>query len=359
MQRDARFRVGLIGFGVAGAYFHAPFIATTPGLRLSAVVTRDPERQARVARDYPDVRVVDSVERLWDDARHLDVVVIATPNRSHVPLAQAAIDAGLPAVVDKPMAASSAGARRLVAHARACGRLLTVYQNRRWDGDFLTLRRLLQDGEIGQPLRFESRFERWRPILRPDWRHLAAPEDAGGLLFDLGSHLVDQAMLLFGPVSHVYAELDHRHPDAVVDDDSFVALTHRSGVRSHLFMSAMAAQPGPRFRVLGSRAAYVKYGMDVQETELRAGGRPDRAGWGEEPVDRWGQLGHSETLRAVPTAPGAYQDFYRGLVSALRGDGPPPVDPADAVAALDVIEAAHRAARERRVVEVTRGRVNQ
>lgn len=336
------FGVGLVGYGLAGACFHAPFIATTPGLRLATVVTKDPSRRQQAARDHPDARILETVDELWARSSDLDAVVVASPNRTHVPLAHAAADAGLAVVVDKPLAASAAEARALIAHARERGTLLTVFQNRRWDGDFLTLRRLLREGALGDPFRFESRFERWRPQVNPGWRHLASPEDAGGLLFDFGSHLIDQALLLFGPVVHVHAELDRRHAQANVDDDSFVALTHASGVRSHLFMSSMAANAGARFRVLGSKAAYVKFGMDPQEDALRAGRRPGESGWGEEPSDRWGRLGCGDDTSAVRTEPGAYQDFYRGLVAALRGEAPAPVDPDDAAAALDVIELAQR-----------------
>jgi len=172
------------------------------------------------------------------------------------------------------------------------------------------------------------------------WRERGEPEEAGGLLFDLGSHLIDQALQLFGPAANVYAELDRRRPGAEVDDDAFVALTHKSGVRSHLWMSAVAAQPGPRFRVIFSRGAYTKFGLDVQEDALRSGARPDRPGWGEEPQDRWGMLTTAAGVEAVPTEAGAYQEFYRRLVESLRGAGPIPVDPMDAVATLDVIERA-------------------
>ena len=263
-----------------------------------------------------------------------------------------AIAAGAAVVVDKPLAATAADARQVIAEAAAAGRMLTVFQNRRWDGDFLTLRQLLQQGELGRPLRFESRFERWRPEPTPGWRQRPDPAEAGGLLYDLGSHLIDQAILLFGDIDNVYAELDRRHPAAAVDDDSFVALAHRSGVRSHLVMSVMAAQPGPRIRMLGSKAAYVKFGLDVQEAALRAGQRPGGASWGEEPADQWGQLGSAGSLRPVATLPGAYQQFYAGVLLALRGEAPPPVDAVDAVRVLEIIEAARRSAAERRVVHV-------
>ena len=336
-------RVGLLGYGLAGSAFHAPLIAATPGLRLSVVVTGSPERQEQARTQHPGVSVVGRAEDLWGLAGELDLVVVATPNRTHVPLAHAALEAGLAVVVDKPLAPSAEEGRNLVNEARRRGLLLTVFQNRRWDGDFLTLRRLLDEDALGRVLRFESRFERWRPAVRPVWRDRGGPDEAGGLLFDLGSHLIDQALLLHGPVTAVHAELDRRRPGSEVDDDTFLALTHASGVRSHLWMSVMAAQPGPRMRVLGERAAFTKYGLDVQEEALRAGRRPG-PGWGIEPEDRWGQLGVAGALRPVPTEPGAYPRFYAGVLAALRDGSPPPVDPMDSVAVLELIEMAQRVA---------------
>src|SRR5205823_13238590 len=187
---------------------------------------------------------------LWARTAEHDLVVVATPNRAHVPIATASIRAGLPVVVDKPLAPTSDDGRRLISEAAERGILLTVFHNRRWDGDFLTVRRLLSDGALGPVLRFESRFERWRPSPPGPgaWRDRGGPEEAGGLLFDLGSHLVDQAMVLFGRPVKVYAEIDRRRAGAEVDDDSFVALEHPQGVRSHLWMSSVAAIRGPRLR---------------------------------------------------------------------------------------------------------------
>jgi predicted dehydrogenase len=274
---------------------------------------------------------------LWERAASLDLVVIATPNRTHVPLARAALEAGLPVVVDKPLAVSVADARDLVREAAHRDLMLTVFQNRRWDGDYLTLRRLLGAGALGDVLRYESRFERWRPTRKGGWREHGDPEEAGGLLYDLGSHLIDQALHLFGPVSGVYAEVIRRREGMEVDDDTFVALTHDSGVRSHLWMSAVAARPGPRFRVLGTRAAYTKHGLDVQEDALRTGARPGRADWGSEPADRRGELGVGDETQPVPTEPGAWPQFYAGVVRSLREGAPPPVDPRDSIAVLEVI----------------------
>jgi predicted dehydrogenase len=338
-------RVALVGYGLAGAAFHAPLIAVTPGLRLAAVVTGDPERQRQVRRAFPEARLLPDADALWAERDAVDLVVVAAPNRAHVPLARASIAAGLAVVVDKPLALTAAEARGLVEEAGARGVFLGVYQNRRWDGDFLTVRRLVREGALGDVLRVESRFERWRPEPRAGWRERGAPEEGGGLLYDLGSHLVDQALVLSGPVTHVYCEQDRRRAGVEVDDDTFVALTHASGARSHLWMSAVAAQPGPRFRVLGTRAAYVKHGLDPQEAELRAGGtRADRDGWGAEPEAAWGTLGAGDAVRPVATEAGAYPRFYAGVERALRTGGPSPVDPADAVATLAVLDAARRSA---------------
>ncbi len=345
-------RVGLIGYGLGGAVFHAPLIAVTQGLELSAIVTADPIRRAQAQRDHPGAQIVDSAEWLWANADTLDLIVIATPNRTHIPLALAAVAAGLHVVVDKPIAARASDARRLAESARNHGLLAVPYHNRRWDGDFRTIQRLVREGTIGRITRFESRFERWRPIPRPGWRERTEPEEAGGILFDLGSHLIDQAIVLFGRASRVYAELDNRRPGTDVDDDAFVAIHHSSGVRSHLWMSALAAEPGPRLRVLGTTGAYAKLGMDVQEGGLREGLRPDEAGWGQEPEERWGILSDGTTSRRIRTEPGGYQRFYAEVEAAIRQGTPAPVDIEDAIAGLEVIEAARTSAAEQRIVSL-------
>ncbi|WP_422739303.1 Gfo/Idh/MocA family protein [Micromonospora sp. WMMD729] len=345
-------RVGLLGYGLAGRVFHAPLIAATPGLRLDAIVTREPQRREQAHQMFPDARLVNDADELWRTPDALDLVVVATPNRQHVPMARAALAAGLPVVVDKPLAPTAADARALVEEADRRGVPLTVFQNRRWDGDFLTARALVESGELGRVLRFESRFERFRPTIKPGWRELAGVDEAGGALFDLGAHLVDQAVQLFGRVERVYAEVDRRRAGAEVDDDAFVALTHANGVRSHLWMGAITAQLGPRLRVLGDRAGYTTYGLDVQEAALHDGGRPDQPGWGEVPPERYGLLGVDGDLRPTPTVPGAYQSFYVQVATALRDGTPMPVDPRDSAATVELIELAHRSAAEGVVLPV-------
>ncbi|MFE9998331.1 Gfo/Idh/MocA family protein [Streptomyces avermitilis] len=352
-------RVALVGYGLAGSVFHAPLIAATEGLALDTVVTTNPERQEQASAEFGDsLRFAATPDDLWSRADELDLVVIASPNKTHVPIATAALKAGLPVVVDKPIAGTAAEARELAALADERGLLLSVFQNRRWDNDFLTLRKLLEEGELGDAWRFESRFERWRPQPKGGWRESGDPAEIGGLLYDLGSHLVDQALALFGPAASVYAESDIRRPGAETDDDTFIALTHTNGVRSHLYASATAAQLGPRFRVLGSQAGYVKYGLDPQEAALREGDRPTGDGdWGVEPESLWGRVGAGESPLSgggtpVPTLPGAYPAFYDAVAKALREDGPNPVTAYEAADALDVLEAARRSARDGETVIV-------
>lgn len=344
-------RVGLVGYGLAGSVFHAPLIAATEGLALDTVVTSNPERQQQARAEFPDVRLAATPDELFERAAELDLIVVASPNKTHVPLATAALQAGLPVVVDKPVAGTAAEARELAALAEERELLLSVFQNRRWDNDFLTLRKLLNEGELGDVWRFESRFERWRPKPKGGWRESGDPAEIGGLLYDLGSHVVDQALVLFGPAASVYAETDIRRPGAETDDDTFIAITHTNGVRSHLYVSATTAQLGPRFRVLGSTAGYVKYGLDPQEAALREGLRPG-SDWGAEPESLWGRVGSGESPvtgggRPEPTLPGDYPAYYAAVARALLEGAPNPVTAREAAAALDVLEAARRSALEK------------
>lgn len=343
----------MVGYGLAGSVFHAPLIAATPGMRVATVVTANPERHARARHEHPQARVVTSVADLWEAAGEHDLVVVATPNRAHVPVALAALEAGLAVVVDKPVAPTSGQARQLVRTAAERGALLTVFHNRRWDGDMLTVQRLLAEEALGQVTRLESRFERWQPHPAPGaWRLRGDPAEAGGLLFDLGSHLVDQACVLFGRPVRVYAEVQRRRAGVEADDDVFIALEHDGGVRVHLWASAVAAQPGPRFRVLGTRGSYTKEGLDGQEDALRAGVRPGAPGWGREAPDRWGRLVVYGVERRVETATGAYPHFYAAVAEALLTGSPPPVDPDDAVAVIEVLEAARESAHTVSVVDL-------
>jgi predicted dehydrogenase len=335
-------RTAVIGFGTGGAVFHAPFLAADDEFRLDLVVTGEAGRAAAAARTYPHARVVPTADEVLAAAGDLDLVVITTPPGSHAALAHRSLDAGLAVVVDKPLSVTAAEGRALIEHAEQVGRVLTVFQNRRWDGDFLTLRDLIADGVLGEVHRFESRFEWWKPVETKAWKATASPSEGGGMLYDLGTHLLDQALLLFGPVEEVHAELTRHRPGGGADDDAFVSLLHRSGTRSRLWMNGMAPQVGPRFSVQGSAAGFTKWGLDPQEAALKGGARPGEPGFGLEEESSWGRLGIDGDLKRVPTRPGNYAGFYRALAGALRRGGPLPVDPREAVVVLSLIEEIHR-----------------
>ena len=351
MAEQGRIRVALIGYGLGGEVFHAPLISAVPELSLDAIVTSDSGRRERAGTRYPSAAVVDDPRAIWEAKERYDLVVISTTNVSHVPLGLDALGAGLATVIDKPLAATADDGRRLAAAAAASGVLLSVFQNRRWDADFRTVRTLIREGRLGAVHRFESRYERWVPVAdHAAWRERGAPEEAGGLLYDLGSHLVDQAIQLFGPPTHVYAEVDRRRAGVEVDDDVFLALEHPGGVRSHLWATVLAASAGPRFRVLGDGGTFEKDGMDVQEPALAAGGVPGDRAWGREPEAQWGRLTTSDGTEVVESLPGAYETYYEGIAHAMRSGDPPPVDVEDSIAGLRVLEAARESARTRAVV---------
>lgn len=333
MSGGDRIRVGLIGYGVAGRVFHAPFLAADPAFELAAVVTSQVDR---LAADHPGAVAVADVDALL--ARPgLDLVVVASPTPLHVAHAEAAIDAGYATVVDKPFAPDAAAGRALVERAQAAGVPFTVFQNRRWDGDFLTLQRLVGDGSLGEVRRFESGFEWWKPSVDGSWKSTTGAGEGGGILFDLGAHLIDQALLLFGPASVSHAEIRNRRGGAA-DDDALVVLQHDAGATSHLWMSAVAPIAGPRFRVLGSRAGFVSWDLDPQEGQLAGGMHPGdpRLGRAGAPA-RVGTDAHPDELAILP---GDYAGFYRQLAAALRDGAPLPVDPAGPVAVLDIIGSA-------------------
>lgn len=329
-------RTAVIGFGTAGRVFHTPFVDANPDYELAAVVTGNERRRAEVLARYPGTRVVDHADALLD--RELDLVVIGSPPTSHAALAHTFLDAGVAVVVDKPFTVTAAQGRELVEKADHLGVPLTVFQNRRWDGDFATVARLLADGALGTVWRFESRFEWWKPDRGSSWKAATPVAEGGGILYDLGTHVIDQALRLFGDAVPTYHELFTRSGGGAAPDDAFVVLRHESGVVSQLWMNGLAAQAGPRFRVLGSRAGFTKHGMDTQEAALRGGARPADPGFGHEQETAWGTLGLDGATRAVPTEPGRYAEFYALLATALRGGAPVPVDPADSVRVIELIE---------------------
>jgi scyllo-inositol 2-dehydrogenase (NADP+) len=339
-------RTAIIGYGLSGRIFHAPFLEASGAYSLDAIVTANPGRAEQAAIAHPRARIVPGSAELFAGSEGLDLVVVATPPANHYVLAADAIRRGLHVVVDKPFVPLGAQGEDLIAKARRAGVVLSVFQNRRWDSDFLTLARLIKGGGLGTVHTFESRFERWKPEGLRDWK--AAPDvaEGGGLLFDLGSHLIDQALTLFGPAVRIYGETARHTPTAGADEDVFVSLLHESGVRSRLSMNLVSGLPAPRFHVLGSAAAFTSWGLDGQEAALRAGAVPGAEGYGVEPEERWPTTGTPGRTRKVPAERGAYTEYYRLLAEAINDGGPVPVDPADALAAVRIIEEVHRQNRD-------------
>jgi scyllo-inositol 2-dehydrogenase (NADP+) len=346
-------RVGLAGFGFAGRTLHAPVIRAVPGLQLTAIV----QRRGSSAREiYPDVRVVPSVEELLADET-IRLVVIATPNDSHYPLAMQCLLAGRDVVVDKPFTTTSSKAQELDQLARSKGRVLSVYQNRRWDGDFLTVQRLIGSGDLGRLAVFESHYDRYRLARRPEaWREAEGP--GSGVLFDIGSHLMDQALTLFGIPEAIAADVRIERDDAVVDD-AFDIMLRYPNLRVLLRATMLACAPGPRFVLNGTLGTYVKYGMDPQEDALKAGGQPGMDAWGEEDQTRWGTLtlpAETGTLRrAVRTEAGDYRQFYANVRDAINGTAALAVTAQQATHTMRLLELARECSATgcRKVLETT------
>lgn len=329
-------KFGLVGYGFGGRYFHAPLISSARECDFLGVVTSSAERRKLVGADHPGLDTFDSLTALADAGA--EAVAISTPADTHSDLTDKAIALGLSVVCDKPFSLDPVAARRTVALALDRGVTLSPYQNRRWDSDFLTVRDLVDDGSLGEVRRFESRFERYAPDRGPG-------QSGGGTLLDFGAHLVDQALVLLGPVEDVYAE--YRTRETGLDDDVFVALRHTNGAISHLWGSWSQHAAGPRFRVTGTTASLIVTTADSQEDLLVTGATPSTTDtWGVEAPSELDRIHTASTSAPVTLARGAWDTFYPAFARAVRGEGPPPVDPTDAVATADVLEAARISATE-------------
>lgn len=342
-------RVLVFGYGLAGAWIHDPLIRAVPGLAISAVVTSSPRRQQLARSRDPEVLVFSTAEEALG-AAEADVAVVATPNRYHVELALASVKSDMAVVVDKPLANNAEDARLLVDEAKRFGKTLAVFQNRRWDGDFLTVRDLVEAGRLGSVHRLTSRFDRWVPDPDSNWRD-DDPESGGGLLLDLGSHLVDQAIRLLGPIASVYCELKTLTPGRRSDDDVFISLVHDSDATSHLYASSLEGEPTTRFHVSGSKGAYVKEGKDAQEQRLMAGTTVVPGQTGKEPPQAWGSIFRGAQVESVETVTGDWSTFYRRLLAHLTEGAPNPVTGEEACEVLGVLDAARVSARTGAVVE--------
>ena len=347
MSQDLR--VGLIGFGFVSKTFHVPLLQGTAGYRISAVSS---SRAAEVKAVLPDVEVLSDAKQL---AMHpdLDLVVVASPNDSHAPLARLAMRSGHNVVVDKPFTTTVDEARRLGEVASESRVLLSVFQNRRWDSDFLTIQDAIRQDVIGRPVLFESRIDRFRPDVRDRWRELPGP--GAGLLYDLGPHLIDQTLLLFGIPDTVQATLAKQRRGSRTDD--FFQLVLRYGdMVATLQAGSLVSGGSPRFAVHGERASVVKQKPDIQEDQLRAGIMPDSPNWGVDPDDAVVYEGAAGDARTLKTMRGDQRGYYIALRQALRGEAANPVPPEQGATVMAIIEAAQRSdVDERRVgVQLTK-----
>ena len=349
MPTASGIHVGLLGFGLAGRVFHAPMISAVSGLRLAAILER---RGDEAKGRYPDVRIVRTLDEMLA-IESIRLIVIATPNTTHHSLAAQCLRAGRDVVVDKPFATTYAEAAELARLANRSGRLITVFQNRRWDGDFRTVRNLINERALGRIVLFESHFERYRPKLRPGaWRESTDP--GSGILFDLGPHLLDQALVLFGPPQAVSADVRIEREGAAVDD-AFDVVLHYAQLRAVLRATMLACEPGPRFIVHGTEGSYVKHGLDPQEDALVRGETPRDSGWGLDLEERWGRLTLSQDgaimSRRIRTEAGDYRRYYENVRDAIVSGAPLDITPEQALTVMRLLELARQSSRERRTID--------
>lgn len=342
VTHDGPLRVGVVGYGLAGRIFHSAHIAAVPDLTLAYVVSSNTDRAEQARGEHPGVTVVPDVPTLLEHADDLDLVVVASPGPLHAQHARAVLEAGVAALVDKPFVVDPADGQALIDLADERGLPLTVFQNRRYDDDYRLVRDVVHSGVLGDVVRFESAIERWKPTASKQWKAEGTVADGGGLLFDLGAHLIDQAVQLFGEPVEVHAEIGRRTDATPADDDTFCSLLHPDGVRSHLTMSTAVGIPGPRMRIVGTRGALVVPTADLQEPRLLAGDRPGDPGYAQRREGDRPRLVVDGVEHALPAMrPGGYVDFYADLARYLRGDGDNPVDPADSLAVVELVTALH------------------
>lgn len=340
--------VALVGYGFVGKVFHAPLIAHTPGLRLHSVVSGD---AGKVHADHADVRVVGDAQIAFADP-DIDLVVIAAPNTAHAPLAEAALAQGKHVVVDKPFTVTLEEARQVVAHAARAQRIVSVFQNRRWDADFLTVQKLIAQDALGEVAEFHSHFDRYRPVVADRWRERDQP--GSGVWYDLGPHLLDQALQLFGMPEAISADIALQR-DGAKTADYFHVLLHYPKLRVVLHAGALVAAHGLRFAVHGTRGSYIKHGMDPQEQALRNGQVPGQAAWGKDPQPGTLQPGAQDQARAevVESVPGDYLRYYALLRDAILQGNAPPVTTAQALQVMAMLEWGMRSSAERREIACT------
>ncbi|WP_247231999.1 Gfo/Idh/MocA family oxidoreductase [Telluribacter sp. SYSU D00476] len=343
---DKILQVGLIGFGLSGRYFHAPFLSVNPHFRLKKVMERSKNEAQEFDSSIENVRSVE--ELLADEA--IDLVFICTPNDTHFDYAKAALQKGKHVVIEKPFANTEQEARELVELAAQKGLMITAYQNRRWDSDFLTIKQLINEGTIGQVVEFESRYDRYRPVpVTNTWKEQSG--EGGGNLYNLGPHLVDQALALFGKPEAVSAEIKTLREGSLIDD-FFAIRLHYPDKSVLLKSSLMVYNNSLRYTLHGTTGSFIKTGLDVQEETLRQNVLPDTTTWGEEPEDRWGHLSSEAYTGVHQSLPGNYMPFYDNLYKVIVNKAAPAVKPEEVLLTTRVIDLAWQSSREKVILPV-------
>ena len=347
VKNKSALNVGIVGFGLSGQVFHAPFIEENPNFNLHTIATS----QALAARKYRGIKIADSIDDLLADPA-IDLVVICTPNALHYPHAKAAVLARKHVIIEKPFSASTTQAQSLIKLAGETGKFIFPYHNRRWDSDFLTLKQIIAHGSLGEIVDYESRFDRFAPeIVRAAWKYQQT--EGGGTLFDLGTHLIDQAINLFGKPEGVFCQLFNQREGSVTDDSFDLRLIY-PGLNVTIKASVFVKEAGPRFQVHGTKGSFIKYGLHPQEAALKKDKKPGSRRFGIEPVSTYGILNtivSGKELRARCLAlPGDYMAFYDNVYSVIAESGTIAIEPEDALLNLLIIEAARKSDNEKKII---------
>lgn len=347
-----KLKVGLVGFGLSGETFHSPFYQRLEEFELTAVLSSKPEK---VHKKFPNAHVVSEFDQVISDP-DVDLVVITTPTETHYSFAKQALLAGKHVVVEKPFTTHADEAVELIRIAEEKGKRLSVFQNRRWDNDFLTLKSIIESGALGEINFYESHFDRYRPTVVNRWKEQNLP--GAGILYDLGSHLIDQALHLFGLPETVYGDVQIQREGGQVEDYFHIILSYGK-LRVILHTGSIVKSNGPRFQVHGSKGSFIKYGLDSQEGQLRQGKGPGDSLWGNDDPEQYGELtlnvGDLSLNGKVETLTGSYESFYHGLYESITANKPVPVSPVDALHVIQVIESVRLSSKEKRIVDFKRG----
>ncbi|WP_034256609.1 oxidoreductase [Adhaeribacter aquaticus] len=342
--------VGIASYGMSGMVFHAPFISSNPKFKLRKIV----QRSGNTAQErYPDATIVRSYEELLQD-ESLELIIVNVPNSLHLSMTRQALEAGKHVIVEKPFTVTSEEAQTLIEVAKANNRLLSVYQNRRWDGDFMTVQQVVQNELLGKLVDYEAHYDRYRNYIEPNtWKEAAAP--GTGILYNLGSHMIDQALVLFGKPNAITAEIGIQREGGQVDDYYHLTL-HYLGLRVTLKSSYLVREQGPRYILHGTEGSFLKYGLDPQEENLKVGVLPTSANWGMETEETWGhlntQLDGLHVKTRIETLPGNYRLYYDNIYEAIREDKELQVKPEQSLLGIQIIEAALQSNAERRTVTI-------